>query len=370
MINSIPSRLVYSDENLIKHGQAWPDVPLILIDGLLAFEASEWVLDLKIRGCSKHTLVSYATSVLMWLRAMAVNELDWRSAGNLTAERFMAVLAREGASCNTIRLRMVHIQEFYRWAFNAQKILAIPFHIQGGRRSLAHAQLGAKVKLPGKTSRRVKPHNKETFDKVLAQTQRKAPALILRDELIAEAGRYMGLRRSEISELRVDQFATLDPNDDLHVIEIISAKSGRTDSVLVPRLYVKKVQDYISIHRAIMISRLKKYDEAYHAPANIFLNERGKFRGQAITPRFISETWKRSANEAGIDSRFHDNRSSFATNAAKAAREQNENARAVVKELLRHKSESTGDIYVAFDEIQSTLLARARIVNDGYDAKE
>ena len=42
-----------------------------------------------------------------------------------------------------------------------------------------------------------------------------------------------------------------------------------------------------------------------------------------------------------------------------------ENIRAIVKELLRHKHESTSEIYVKFDELQSDRLIRARIVNDG-----
>lgn len=72
---------------------------------------------------------------------------------------------------------------------------------------------------------------------------------------------------------------------------------------------------------------------------------------------------------AGLDTRFHDHRSSFGTNAAKAARLANANTRAIVKELLRHKHEHTSEIYVKFDELQSDRLIRARIVNDGcFDA--
>ena len=370
-------RLVFSDGTLTRHGQSWPGVPIILVDGLVALEASEWVLDLRIRGSSEHTVLSYATSLLIWLKSLHLNGTDWRSAKKSTAEQFMAALAREGCSPGTIRLRMVHIQEFYRWTRENEYINGIPFRIQnpgsprGGKGSDSPSTPAPAVRLPRKTNRSVKPQTKEDFDKVLANTPRKITALIARDELIAEAARYIGLRRSEVAALRVDQFSGLNPSEEVQVIKISSAKSGgRIDSVLVPRLFVKKMQDFIAVHRQSIVDKIQGFDPDYTAPPEIFLNERGKNRGKPITPDFIAESWRRASKAAHIDSRFHDNRSSFATNAAKAARESGENARVVVKELLRHQNESTSEIYVAFDEIQSEQLLRARIVNDAYFKKD
>lgn len=89
---------------------------MILIDGLLAMEESAWLLDLRIRGCSPHTLTSYANTLALWLKALAANDLQCRRIGRGAAERFSAMLTREGCEAGTVRLRMIHIQEFYRWA--------------------------------------------------------------------------------------------------------------------------------------------------------------------------------------------------------------------------------------------------------------
>lgn len=362
----VSTEIVLSDDHLVRYGQAWSGVPMILIDGLLAMEQSAWLLDLRIRGCSPHTLTSYAKTLALWLKALAANDLHWRHIGSGAAERFSALLTREGCATGTVRLRMFHIQEFYRWARVKGHIKTLPFHLQrnDGVQS-KKAEGSPPVKLANKTRRSVKPQTRADFDRVLAAAPRKTSSLVLRDELIAEAARYMGLRRSEVAALRVDQFEPLNSSDKTQSIEIVSAKSGRLDTVLVPGPFIKKIQDFISIHRAAMVDGFQTRDADYEPPLNIFLNERGKHRGQAVSPDYIGESWRRSSVAAGLDTRFHDHRSSFGTNAAKAARLANENARVIVKELLRHKNESTSEIYVKFDELQSDRLIRARIVNDG-----
>ena len=59
-----------------------------------------------------------------------------------------------------------------------------------------------------------------------------------RDELIFEAGRYMGLRRKEITGLKVANFLSLDPAAPLNILWTDPAftKGRKTRPVLVPRL--------------------------------------------------------------------------------------------------------------------------------------
>jgi integrase len=365
------TKIVFSDEKLICHGRSWAGVPMILVDDQLAFHASSWLLDLRIRECSPETIISYAKSLAIWLRAMAENSTKWQAATRVEAEQFAAMLRREGAATSTVRLRMVHVQEFYRWALNRRYILGLPFHLD--RRSAiaknekrSASTSGPALKLARRENRQVRPQSQTDFEQVLEMSSRSSSALVLRDELIAECARYMGLRRSEIAALRVDQFASLDCVSEVQVIEIVSAKSKKLEGVLVPRLLARKLKDFIAIHREQMVTNFKRFDASYAQPSNVFLTERGKRRGQAVTGDYIGDSWRRCSVAAGQDTRFHDNRSSFATNAARAARESGCDARIIVKELLRHKHESTGEIYVKFDEIHSDLLMRARLVNDAY----
>lgn len=362
--------LIPSDEHLLRHGESWPGVPLFLQDGLLVPEPSEWALDMKMQGLADSTIESYTKSLAIWLEAMTVNEIDWREAEVEVAEMFSAALRREGSKDSTVRLRMIHVHEFYKWAQRKKHIAAVPFHLESRRRfgRAEGSKEGGAVKVKPTTQRRVKAQSNDDFEKVLAKNPRKSESLSKRDELIAECARYMGLRRSEIASLTVDKFESLDLNQDALAIDILSAKGrGRIDSVLVPRLLAKKVQQYVETQRADLVKRMKKADNSYKEPSALFLNDRGKNKGKPVNPDYIGDSWRRSAMLAAIDSRFHDNRSSFATNAARAAREAGENARAVVKDLLRHRQESTAEIYVEFDEMQSKLLMRARLVNDAYN---
>lgn len=363
--------LVSSDEGLFRHGQRWPGVPLFLRDGLLMPEPSEWALDMKMRGLADATIESYAKSVAIWMEAMDANKLDWRDADAEVAEMFSAALRREGVSSSTTKLRLLHVHEFYKWAKRKKHVAEAPFHLESGNnRGLGDAKgkEGELVRMPSTPKRRVKPQSSSEFEKILAKNPRKSESLSKRDELMAEAARYMGLRRSEVAALRVDQFDALDLSQEALVIEIVSAKGkGRVDSVLVPRLYAQKVLQYVESQRAELIARLKGADPAYIEPPELFLNDRGKNKGKRIDPDYMGDSWRRSAVRAGIDSRFHDNRSSFATNAARIARQAGENARATVKDLLRHRQESTAEIYVEFEEMQSDFLMRARLVNDAYN---
>lgn len=363
-------KLASSDRNLIRHGNPWPGVPLFLRGSMLMPEPSEWALDMKMRSLSDATIESYAKSLVIWLDAMDVNALNWRDADVEVAYMFASALRREGVGESTIKLRILHVHEFYKWAKQKKHVVEVPFFIDGGQVQGQRKveKEGEPLKLPASPQRRVRAQSTDDFEKVLSKNPRKSEALSKRDELIAEAGRYMGLRRSEVAALRVDQFESLDLKQEALVIEIVSAKSnGRVDSVLVPRLYAERVRRYMETQRAELVAKLKKVDPSYVEPDELFINERGKNKGKAVDSNYIGDSWRRSAVLAGIDSRFHDNRSSFATNAARIAKANGVNAKALVKDLLRHRNETTSEIYVEFEEMQSDMLLRARLVNDAYN---
>lgn len=360
-------KLIASDNHLVKYGQSWPNVPLFINDGLLMPIPSEWSLDMTIQSFAKNTVISYSKSVAIWLTALDVNGITWDSVDVGTAQMFIYMLHRENVSEGTIKLRMTHIQEFYRWAMSKKYIERLPYEIRRINYKNIPSNIPA-LKVPNTPNRKVKAQSVADFEKILGANPRKLSSLSKRDDIIAEIARYMGLRRSEISNLRKEQFTALDLSQELQIIEIVSAKGrGRLDSVIVPKLLLSKIVQYIEIERKSLIKKIKKTDPSYQEPLALFLNERGKNRGQAINSDYIGDSWKRSAVAAGIESRFHDNRSSFATNAAKLARLAGENARSVVKDLLRHKSEDTASHYVEFEKMQSDLLMRARLINDAYN---
>lgn len=361
-------KIIESDKTLIKYNQSWEKVPLFLQDSLLLPIPSEWSLDMTIQNFSPNTVISYAKSIVIWLETLEVNGITWDSVDVNTAQMFIYMLHRENVSEGTIRLRLIHIQEFYKWALSKEYIAKLPYELKRMSYSSKNQSNTATIKLPNKPNKKVKAQSVNDFEKVLASNPRKSTALAKRDEIIAEIARYMGLRRSEVANLTKNQFLELDPNQELLIIAIVSAKSrGRIDTVLVPNMLLIKILQYIEIERNHLVKQLKKNNPSYIEPDALFLNERGKNKGLPIDADYIGDSWRRSANNAGLNSRFHDNRSSFATNAAKLARQHGENAKAVVKDLLRHKTEDSAEFYVEFEKMQSDLLMRARLINDAYN---
>lgn len=228
-------KIIESDKNLIKYGQSWIGVPLFLNDGLLMPLPSEWTLDMKIQRFSKNTVISYAKTIALWLESLE----DSVDVG--TAQMFIYMLKIENVGDGTIKLRMIHIQEFYRWALNKGYIQRLLYEIK--RLSLKEGTPNnPTIKLPNKHNRKVKPQSIEDFERVLAANPRKSSDLAKRDEFIAEIARYMGLRRSEVVSLTKQQFLELEPTEELLLIEIVIAKSqGRIDSVLVPKMLLQKI---------------------------------------------------------------------------------------------------------------------------------
>lgn len=363
-------KIIESDKNLIKYSREWLKVPLFLNDGLLMPLPSEWTLDMTIQGLSPQTVISYAKSIALWFEALEINDIQWDDVSIETVQMFIQVLYKQGVSDGTIRLRIIHIQEFYKWALNKEYIKRLPFEIKK-RNINGFIQSSPTISIPKKPNRKVKAQSDNDFDTIVASNPRKSSSLSKRDEIIAEIARYMGLRRSEIASLTKEQFLNLDMNNEILVIDVVTSKSrGRVDSVLVPKLLLKKILQYIEIERTRVVETLKRNNPEYIEESALFLNERGKNKGKRLDSDYIGDTWKRAANIAGIDSRFHDNRSSFATNAAKLAREHGENAKSLVKDLLRHKTEDSAHHYVEFEKMESDRLMRARLINDAYNKEQ
>jgi len=90
-------------------------------------------------------------------------------------------------------------------------------------------------------------------------------------------------------------------------------------------------------------------------------------RGTPVTEDYISDTWGRCAKAVGIASRFHNNRSSYATHVADVAAELGQLPMPVVKDLLGHANQATSERYVKYSELRNRILMEAHIINDNYE---
>lgn len=162
-------------------------------------------------------------------------KITWDSVDAGTAQMFIYMLQREGVGDGTIKLRMTHIQEFYRWALNKGYIQRLPYEIK--RLSLKGVQQTIPtIKLPNKPNIKVKAQSMEDFERVLASNPRKSSALNKRDEIIAEIARYINLQfGAEIKELIVEPQSQHFKSNDGNVYSYEKYKANPTISKLMAK---------------------------------------------------------------------------------------------------------------------------------------
>jgi len=353
---------IHSDENLRvrvidldatsgKREVAYPAVPLILVAGQLEPAPSWWLLDLVKRRTSTDTVETYSKGVALWFGALHQNRTTWGEVDARTAQQFVDALVRRGNSASTVSTRMAAVLAFYRWSVANRFLPAMPFGPQALIIPKAHVAA-------------VEAHSKGEFERIVANLPRVGPGARRRDELICEAGRFLGLRRKEIVGLTRDQFDALDLELPINVIwtDPAHTKGRKRRAVLVPRLFVVKIRSYIATYRQRAIDRRRVQHPTWTPSAYLFLTE----KGTPVAEGYITDTWKRAAKAAGVESRFHNNRSSLATHVADVSMELGRHPLPIVKDILGHAHEATSDRYVTHSKLRNRLLMEAHIINDLY----
>ena len=331
---------------------SYPGVDLFLVAGELEPVPSWWMLDLHMRRSPADTIRTYRKSMELWLGALHQNGIAWHDTTAATAQAFVDALVRRGNAENTVITRIAAVLAFYEWTFHQKLLIRRPFTKDS-------------LKIPKGKVKSLEVHPKEEFARIVAKLPMIGAGIRRCFELIFECGRYMGLRRKEIAGLTAAQFLSLDPTNPLNVIftEPNYTKGGKSSAVLVPRLLVVRIQNFLAAYRDVLIAEREKQFPKWVAPPHLFLTK----QGSPVTPDYISDTWGRCAKAAGAKSRFHNNRASFATHVADVAAELGELPLPIVKDLLGHASEITSRRYVKYSELRSRLLMSAHIVNDGYE---
>lgn len=350
-------KLVYATSELVVWNKDMAGTPIMLVDGEVE-PAPSLYFALSAGGASL-TSRTYARALVAWWKFLLRESLAWWSVSASDLKAFALLYHRATAT-----LYLTAVSQFYAWAHRQGLMDYRPFQAVGRRGILSGSADPAvpQVKVPGQPRGQPKLISREEFRAVLEASPRKSPALILRDELTAECGHYMALRRGGVRGLMVDEFLSMRPDAKVHVLALDQkfVKGGQELVVAVPRQLVHKVLKYIRIYRKRLVESLRDRDPAYREPPELFLTE----RGTPLSPSYISTTWRRSARRAGIAKRFHLNRHTAATGLASGALHKNINAQRVVMAQLGHKSPKSSDRYVHLAEVERELLAHAFLLND------
>jgi site-specific recombinase XerD len=286
-----------------------------------------FLLSLRAKDASEHTLRSYATGVGGYLDWLAERGADWRAPARTDLRAYLAKLVGSGAR-TSVSQRLAAIRSFHRFA---------------ARSGLAAGDPWGSIATPRLPRRLPKVLEVDQIERLLAAIdadeaaaadgRRRDPALAqamaLRDRAIVEVAYAAGLRISELAGATLSSL-------DLRRGEIRVLGKGRKERIgLLGRPALAALESYLDGGRPELASRR---DPATDEPDAIFLNA----DGAAIGVRGLRFRIDRLCRLAGMPEGVspHTLRHSFATHLLDGGADLR-----VVQELLGHESLATTQVY-------------------------
>jgi integrase len=355
-----PPRLIPATPDLVIDGEVHDGMPLLLAGEVL--EPAPSIYLVQAAGNSARTAWTYGRGLVAWWKLLSDRDLFWTEVTLSDLKAFS-----KSKRTATGSLYAIAVAGFYQWAYEQGLMDYRPFCISGSRssRSLSGASRTPALHLPRRFRRQPKLVTRGELHAVLASSGRVDPGLLLRDELTAECGHYIGLRRRQVRGLTVAQVTTLGPDDIAYAIDLDPeySKGGKEYPVLVPRQLVHKLRKYIETARASLVERCQEKDSRFREPKALFLTNQGKPMSEA----YISTTWCLAARRAGIFKRFHGNRHAAGTGVAAGAHRFGIRPLRWVMSQLGHSVEKSSAGYTHLAEMERELVARAHVVNDRWE---
>ena len=285
-----------------------------------------FLLSLRAKDASEHTLRSYATAVGAYLDWLAERGVDWRAPARTELRGYLAQLVGSGAR-TSVSQRLAAIRSFHRFAARAGIAAGDPWG------SIAAPRL------PRRLPRVLEVDQIERLLAVIdddsataAAGRRRDPALATalaeRDRAIVEVAYAAGLR---ISELAAAELASVD----LHRGEIRVLGKGRKERIgLLGRPAIAALEVYLESARPELEARRAGGGRS----DAIFLNSDGRPIGVRGLRYRIDRLCRRAGLPEGVSP--HTLRHSFATHLLDGGADLR-----VVQELLGHESLATTQVY-------------------------
>jgi len=286
-----------------------------------------FLLSLRAKDASEHTLRSYATGVGGYLDWLDERGGDWRAPSRSDLRAYLAQLVTSGAR-SSVSQRLAAIRSFHRFA---------------ARAGLAAGDPWGAIATPRLPRRLPKVLEVDQIDRLLAaidadeaaagsgrrRDPRVATAIAIRDRAIVEVTYAAGLRISELAGAVLSQV-------DLRRGEIRVVGKGRKERIgLLGRPAVAALDAYLEDARGELLARRRQPGPE---PEQVFLNH----EGDAIGVRGLRFRFDRLCRIAGVPEGVspHTFRHSFATHLLDGGADLR-----VVQELLGHESLATTQVY-------------------------
>jgi site-specific recombinase XerD len=290
-----------------------------------------FLLGLRARDASEHTMRSYATAIGAYLEWLAERGADWRSPARTDLRAYLARLVGAGAK-NSVSQRLGAIRSFHRFAARAGIGTGDPWG------SIATPRLPRRLPRVLEVDQIERLLAAIDADEAAAEVaddkaRRASPVALeiaIRDRAIVEVAYAAGLRISELAA------ATLE-NLDLRRGELRVLGKGRKERIgLLGRPAIHALEAYLDEARPVLVARRMTGADA--EPNAIFLNH----DGAPIGVRGLRFRIDRLCRLAGVPEGVspHTLRHSFATHLLDGGADLR-----VVQELLGHESLATTQVY-------------------------
>ena len=286
-----------------------------------------FLLSLRAKDASEHTLRSYSTGVGGYLEWLEDRGADWRTPARTDLRAYLAKLVGSGAR-SSVSQRLAAIRSLHRFA---------------ARSGLAAGDPWGSIATPRLPRRLPKVLEVDQIERLLAAIdqdeaaaglgRRRDPALAtaiaLRDRAIVEVAYAAGLRISEMAGAALSQL-------DLRRGEIRVLGKGRKERIgLLGRPAVAALEAYLDDARPDLLARRR---EPGREPDQIFLNHEGAPIGVRGLRFRIDRLCRMAGLPQGVSP--HTLRHSFATHLLDGGADLR-----VVQELLGHESLATTQVY-------------------------
>jgi site-specific recombinase XerD len=299
-----------------------------------------FLLSLRARDASEHTLRSYATAVGTYLDWLGERGVDWRAPGRSELRSYLARLVGSGAR-TSVSQRLAAIRSFHRFAARAGLATGDPWG------SIAAPRLPRRLPRVLEIDQIERLLGVIDADERAAAGTRRDPALrvalAVRDRAIVEVAYAAGLRISELSAAALSSV-------DLQRGEIRVLGKGRKERIgLLGRPAIAALEAYLETARPGLVARRRGRDAE---PESVFLNR----AGDPIGVRGLRYRIDRLCRLAGLPEGVspHTLRHSFATHLLDGGADLR-----VVQELLGHESLATTQVYT---HVSAARLRAAYVV--------
>ena len=289
--------------------------------------ASGYLLSLRARDASEHTLRSYDRTIRAYLDWLAQRGSDWRAPPRTDLRAYLATLVTSG-SRTTVTQRLAAIRSFHRWAARSGLAAGDPWGAIATPRLPRRLPRVLEIDQIERLLEAIDDEQRNALRRASPLGREVARALALRDRALVEVAYAAGLR---ISELAAAAASSLD----LGRGEIRVLGKGQKERVgLLGRPARRALEVYLDDARPV----LREQSDDPADPDVLFLNHRGRPLGVRGLRYRIDRLCRLAGLPEGVSP--HTLRHSFATHLLDGGADLR-----VVQELLGHESLATTQVY-------------------------